>query len=636
VKDTAGATSTTTLTFTINGANDAPVAANDTGSVLASSTLTQTAANGVILSGGAPAGADKDVDTSDTLVVASAIVGTGTPATAVTAAGTTFAGTYGDLLLRSDGSYTYNANRADAIATGTTVSDVFTYQVSDGHGGTSTATLTLSVGGQADTVAAPAPTTTTLTSTLGLNGEYYGYNDYNPTGTDASRRHSDDGTVGNLDHVADFNTLVNARNVAMGGSGSILGTTTAAAANTADASFLTHLIDYGSTPAVTNSLGTNVNVAPGGSIATLTDANSSLFRFLDHAGAGDASTLVVHQGTGDNDALGAGPTSGLGSTSDAGIRLTGEVYMAAGVYDIRVTGDDGYRLNLGGNTVAMLDNIQSPTTRVYSGVGVSGGMTPLELLYWEQGGNAVLKIEYKVTGSADATYQTLGSNSLPLFTDANAPTLAENQHLIAGGTPGTWLVQTGSVLDGGAGNDTLTGNAGSDKLTGGVGNDALNGGAGDDVLIGGKGDDMLTGGAGHDVFRWQLADGGTAGTPTHDVITDFNNANYSGDVLDLRDLLVGENHAFNTVTGGGATATTNLLTTVADTGNLGNYLHFSVTGGSTVVEISSTGGFSSGYVAGAVDQVITLAGVNLVTGFANDAAIINDLFKRGKLVTDGH
>ena len=49
-----------------------------------------------------------------------------------------FAGTYGDLLLRADGSYTYTATRADAVATGTTVNDVFAYQVGDGHGGAST------------------------------------------------------------------------------------------------------------------------------------------------------------------------------------------------------------------------------------------------------------------------------------------------------------------------------------------------------------------------------------------------------------------------------------------------------------------------------------------------------------------
>jgi hypothetical protein len=313
--------------------------------------------------------------------------------------------------------------------------------------------------------------------------------------------------------------------------------------------------------------------------------------------------------------------------------------MAAGVYDIRVTGDDGYRLNLGGNTVAMVDDIQSPTAHVYTGIGITGGMTALELLYWEQGGNAQLKIEYKLNGAADTTYQVLGTNTLPMFSDANAPTLADNQHLIAGSTAGSWLVESGSVLNGAAGNDTLTGNAGSDKLVGGVGNDALSGVAGDDVLVGGKGNDTLAGGAGHDVFRWELADGGTPGTPARDTISDFNNANYSGDVLDLRDLLVGENHAFNTVTGASTTAGnsgTNALTTVADAGNLGNYLHFSTSGGNTVLEISSTGGFSSGYSSSAVDQVITITGVNLVAGLGTDGAIIADLFKRGKLVTDGH
>ena len=72
----------------------------------------------------------------------------------------------------------------------------------------------------------------------------------------------------------------------------------------------------------------------------------------------------------------------------------------------------------------------------------------------------------------------------------------------------------------------------------------------------------------------------------------------------------------------------------AAAGNLSNYLHFSVSGSDTVVEVSSTGGFSGGYSAGAVDQVITLTGVNLVAGFANDNAVLSDLLKRGKLVTD--
>ena len=68
---------------------------------------------------------------------------------------------------------------------------------------------------------------------------------------------------------------------------------------------------------------------------------------------------------------------------------------------------------------------------------------------------------------------------------------------------------------------------------------------------------------------------------------------------------------------------------------LGNFLHFSLVGGNTVVEISSTGGFSGGYQSTAVDQVITLTGVNLIGGFTTDNQVLNDLLQRGKLVTDG-
>ena len=638
VSDTAGATSTSTLTLTITGTNDAPLASNDTGSVLAASTLAQTAANGVILSNNAATGRDADPDASDALRVAQAGAGTAVPSAAVTAAGTTFTGLYGDLLLRSDGSYSYAANRADAVATGTSVSDVFTYRLSDGQGGTSTATLTIAVAGQADTLAAAAPTTTTLSSPLGLAGEYYGYNDFNPAGANGNRRHADDGSVGNLNSVADFNTLVNLRNAAKGGSAAILGSTTAALSDATDATFVARTLDYGSSPSVNNSLGSNLNLAAGASTAGMTNGNSALFKFLNRSGAGggDAGSLAIRSGTTDNDAAGTGPTGGLGTTSDAGIRLTGQVYLEAGVYDIRVTADDGYRLKLQNSTVAMFDGIQGPTTRVYSGVGVEGGLTPLELIYWEQGGNAVLKIEYKLTGTANGTYKVMGSDSSALFSELNAPGLADNQHIVAGATPGTWLVQTGSVLDGGAGTDTLTGNTGSDLLRGGAGNDVLSGGAGDDVLIGGKGNDTMNGGAGHDVFRWSLGDAGSAGAPAFDTINGFSNAGYAGDRLDLRDLLVGEDHLFNTVSGGGATAGTNALTINGDAGNLGNYLHFSASNGNTVLEISSTGGFAGGYNSASVDQVITIAGADLTAGFASDNAVIADLFKRGALLTDGH
>ncbi|MFP5381738.1 MAG: VCBS domain-containing protein, partial [Gammaproteobacteria bacterium] len=169
---------------------------------------------------------------------------------------------------------------------------------------------------------------------------------------------------------------------------------------------------------------------------------------------------------------------------------------------------------------------------------------------------------------------------------------------------------------GGAGNDTLNGGNGNDWLFGGVGNDVLDGGAGNDTLLGGAGNDILTGGLGADVFKWTLTDRGSAGAPALDTITDFDNVDNS-DKLDLRDLLVGESHAGT------------------DPGNLASYLHFETSGTATVIQISTAGGFSGGYNAGATDQQITLNGIDLTAGGTlSSDQIIQDLFARGKLITD--
>ena len=164
---------------------------------------------------------------------------------------------------------------------------------------------------------------------------------------------------------------------------------------------------------------------------------------------------------------------------------------------------------------------------------------------------------------------------------------------------------------GGDGADTLTGNSANDWLQGDAGGDTLHGSAGNDYLLGGAGNDTLTGGLGADTFAWKLADRGTTSVPAADIVKDFNQD--SGDKLNLHDLLVGESH-FGT-----------------DVGNLTNYIHFETSGSNTIVQISSTGGFSSGYSASVVDQRITLEGVSL-TG--TDQAIIQSLLTNGKLVTD--
>ena len=195
---------------------------------------------------------------------------------------------------------------------------------------------------------------------------------------------------------------------------------------------------------------------------------------------------------------------------------------------------------------------------------------------------------------------------------------ADNDTLSGGTGIDTLLGGSGNdILRGDEGNDTLNGGTGNDRLQGGAGNDILIGGDGNDLLIGGSGNDTLTGGLGSDVFQWTLADRGAKGAPSVDTITDFNAAPAAsgGDVLDLRDLLSGENQANGT-------------------GNLASYLHFETTGADTTVHISSTGGFANGFTSSVDDQVVVLQNVDLVGSLTTDQQVIQDLISKAKLITD--
>ena len=172
------------------------------------------------------------------------------------------------------------------------------------------------------------------------------------------------------------------------------------------------------------------------------------------------------------------------------------------------------------------------------------------------------------------------------------------------------------IIYGQGGNDVLWGDDGNDKLYGGTGNDELHGGAGNDILVGGKGNDTMWGDGGSDTFKWQLGDQGTTTQPAIDTIKDFSKASVAdgGDVLDLKDLLVGEKD-----------------------GNLSQYLNFKqdpANSNNTLVEINTQGKLGS---QGA-DQKIVLENVDLTHDANGQAmsnqAIINDLLQKGKLNVD--
>ena len=141
VSDSHGGTASNTLTVTISGTNDAPTVAAATASVAED---TQSSASGTLPQ-------PQDTDIRDTVAF--------TPLSNA-------AGTYGTLTLNADGSYAYTLNNASpavqGLGAGETATDVFTYTVTDGHGGTGSNTLTVTIRGTNDvpTVAAATASAT--------------------------------------------------------------------------------------------------------------------------------------------------------------------------------------------------------------------------------------------------------------------------------------------------------------------------------------------------------------------------------------------------------------------------------------------------------------------------------------------
>ncbi|OLO02584.1 Ig-like domain-containing protein, partial [Salinicola socius] len=143
-----GVSAPKTVTITVTGTNDAPVAVADTGITGENATLNVSAAQGVLAN-------DSDVD-GGTLSVSAVNGVTGSVGQAITGSpGGTFT-------LNADGSYSFNPGTAfDRLAAGQTDTTKVSYTVSDGQGGTATSTLTVTVTGTNDAPVAVADTQTT-------------------------------------------------------------------------------------------------------------------------------------------------------------------------------------------------------------------------------------------------------------------------------------------------------------------------------------------------------------------------------------------------------------------------------------------------------------------------------------------
>ena len=130
-----GGTDTATVTITINGVNDGPVAASDAFTIDEDRGLVGTlfADNG--------AGADSDIDANDTLSV--------THLNGQALSGPIALASGANLIVNADGTFFYDQNDVFAeLNDGETATETFTYTVSDGNGGTDTATVSIRIDGQ--------------------------------------------------------------------------------------------------------------------------------------------------------------------------------------------------------------------------------------------------------------------------------------------------------------------------------------------------------------------------------------------------------------------------------------------------------------------------------------------------------
>jgi VCBS repeat-containing protein len=193
LSDAAGATSTTTVQITIHGANDNPVANADAFTAIEAGGLANGAAgsnpSGNVLTGtGSPtAVADTDVDSAangETTTVVGVAAGTpGGPISGNVGAGVVTANGYGTLTIAADGTYGYVVNQTNATVQGLrtsaqTLTDTFSYTISDAAGAKSTTTVTITIDGANDN---PVANDDNVTATE-TSGTANGTAGHNPTG----------------------------------------------------------------------------------------------------------------------------------------------------------------------------------------------------------------------------------------------------------------------------------------------------------------------------------------------------------------------------------------------------------------------------------------------------------------------
>jgi VCBS repeat-containing protein len=450
VSDGTLQSNTATVTITVNPVNDAPVAANDAYRVDEDTPLV-VGAPGVLAN-------DTDVE--------------GDPLTAALVAGPS----HGTLALSSSGSFTYtpaaNYNGADS----------FTYKANDGTADSNVATVTLTI-----TPVNDAPSAT---------GDSYSTDEDTPLTVAAP------GVLGN-DSDVDGDPLAAAL---------VSGPAHGTLALNADGSFT-----Y--TP-----------------LANFFGSDSFTYRASDGPADSDVATVALTVNPVNDAPTVAGQTVTVTEDGEVAVALSGSDVEtpAGGLTFTVVTLPARGALYAGSTRVRAGDTFTGPPTLTYRPALGLDDVAP-DAFIFTVGDGALTSAPgtftvtvVRAVADGTATIDAAGVVRIGGTAGSDVITAAPSKDrrflvvTVNGATVGTFALSAvrevrawgragddridianlavASVLNGGAGNDTLIGGAADDLLFGGTGADSLYGNSGDDFLVGGDGGDRFTGDSGDDVL----------------------------------------------------------------------------------------------------------------------------------------
>lgn len=542
-RDAHGASSESSLTVTITGVNDAPVAVGDP--------------NGVGSGGSAVAGNaldnDSDVDQADTLSIAH-------PAVSV--------GAYGTLTLAADGSYSYAPDAAAiaGIPSGQTVVDTFNYTVTDSHGATAGAAITFSIGG---TNLAPVAT-----------GDQVAAAEDGPAVTGNVLTNDSDGNAGDTltvvapgTHTGMYGTL------AVGADGSFTYTVLsesnevqalAQGQSVGDSFTYTITDDHGATSTATIQVTvTGANDAPTavGDAATVTEdsqlsasgnllANDSDRDAADTLHVANAGTLTGQYGS-----LALAQNGAYTYTLNNALAAVQALNAGQSLVDtLAYTVADGNGGSASASlAVTIVGTNEAPVGngQVINGTSANNTLVGTDLadkLDGKQGADTMtggLGDDIYIVDNAGDVVNEFAGGGIDLVASSINYVLPEHVELLmmtAGNFTGTGNAAANVIvassgnnnLYGLGGNDVLAARGGNDKLYGGEGDDLLSGEGGNDDLDAGTGNDKLFAGDGNDKLIDAGGDNLFGGGVGNDTVT----------AADGQDLIIAGT-GNDTVTGGG-------------------------------------------------------------------------------------